>query len=81
MTEEELIELLLGFVPEAVWPWLGFVCVISAVLSVVLPAPSANAHPLLKAGYKLVCVLGIGACKIRATGKMVKSILANKEGQ
>lgn len=79
MTEEELIELLMAFVPESFEGWLAYVIPISAILSYILPAPPENAHPVVKAGHKMLFILGIGASKIRAAGKVAKALHGKKE--
>lgn len=70
MSEEELVEFLLAFFPETWEGWLGAVMAVSAVLAYVIPAPDENAHKLVKVGHKLLCVMGLGASKIRAAGKI-----------
>lgn len=70
MPEDEIIEILLGIMPESLEGWLGVSMAISALLSIILPAPSENAHPVLKIGHKAICVLGLGAGKLKGMGKI-----------
>lgn len=81
MTEEELVEFLMAFLPESLEGWLAYAMLISAVLSCVLPAPSGDAHPALRAGYKFVCILGCGATRLRAAGKIASALRRKKEGR
>lgn len=81
MTEEELIEFLMAFWPESLEGWLAYVMLASAILSYVLPKPSDDAHPILRAGHRFVCILGCGATKLRAAGKVAGALRRKKEGQ
>lgn len=80
MSEEELLELLVSFAPESLQSWLALVVTVSAFLSFILPKPKADAHPLVCAGHKLICVLGLGAARLRAAGKIGR-ILRKKQEQ
>lgn len=80
MTEEDLFELILTFTPGSLEGWLATVVTISAFLSFILPKPDEDAHPLLRAGHKVICVLGLGATRLRAAGK-VGGILRKKTEQ
>lgn len=70
MPEEELLELLLAFLPESLEDWAAYVVTVSAILSFILPTPADDAHPLLKAGHKAICVFGLGATKLKTAGKI-----------
>ena len=72
MTEDELVELLLNFLPESLEMWLGAGMAISAVLSMVLPAPAENSHPAYRICHRAICIFGLGASKLRAAGKLEK---------
>ena len=72
MTEDELLELLLNFLPESLEGWLGTVIAIAAVLSLVLPAPAEESHPAYKICHRLICVFGLGAGRLKAAGKLGK---------
>lgn len=78
MPEDELLELLLACLPESLQGWLASVVAVSALLSFILPRPEPQAHPLLKAGHKIISVLGLGATKLRAAGK-IGQLLRKKE--
>lgn len=70
MTEEELLEVLLAFLPESFEGWAATVVSVSALLSFILPEPADDAHPVLRMGHKLISVMGLGATKLRAAGKI-----------
>ncbi len=70
MTEEDLLEILLAFLPESFEGWAATVVSVSAILSFILPAPAENAHPALRIGHRLIGILGLGATKLRAAGKI-----------
>ena len=72
MTEDEILELLLNFLPESWEGWLGTVIAIAAVLSLVLPAPAEDAHPAYRIGHRLICIFGLGVGKLKAAGKLGK---------
>ena len=81
MTEEELIEFLMAFLPESLEGWLAWAMLVSAVLSYVLPTPPDDAHPALRMGHRFICILGCGATKLRAAGKLAGALRRKKEGQ
>lgn len=72
MSEEELLELLISFAPERLESWAPIVVTASAFLSFILPKPKEDAHPLVRAGYKVICVFGLGAGRLKAAGKLGK---------
>lgn len=72
MNEDELIELLTFLAPETLEGWLAWLVIICAFLAVALPAPAGNAHPLWKVSHRLISIIGLGAGKMRAAGKLGK---------
>lgn len=70
MTEDELLEMLLAFVPENWGGWLAFAVTVAALLAIVLPAPKEDAHPAVRVCHRLVCILGLGSSRLRAAGKL-----------
>lgn len=78
MSEEELLELLVSFAPESLEGWMAIAVTASAILSYILPKPKEDAHILVRTGHKIICVLGLGATKLRAAGK-VGQILHHRE--
>lgn len=73
MTEEELVEFLLAFLPESFGGWLGAGMAISAILSLILPKPAENSHPAWKICHRAICVFGLGAGKLKAAGRLAKA--------
>ncbi|MBD5608193.1 MAG: hypothetical protein HDQ93_05010 [Desulfovibrio sp.] len=43
-----------------------------AILSLALPAPAEDAHPLIRFGHRLICIVGLGAGRLRTAGKLGK---------
>lgn len=74
MEELELVELILGYLPETLEGWAGIGLVICAILSIALPAPAEDAHPLVHAGHKIIRILGLGAGRLRTSGKLGKLV-------
>lgn len=72
MDESEIIEFILAYLPETLESWAGLVMAGCAILSLALPAPAEDAHPLVRAGHRLICIVGLGAGKLRAAGKLGK---------
>lgn len=72
MTEEELLEIILTFLPESLEGWIGTGMALSAVLSLILPAPADDSHPAYKVCHRAICIFGLGASKLRAAGKLGK---------
>lgn len=72
MTEDDLLELLSIFLPETVEGWLAAVIIICAVVAVAVPSLAENAHPVLRVCHRIICILGIGAGKMHAAGKISK---------
>lgn len=70
MTEEELLELLVALVPESFEGWMAIMVTASAILSIILPKPSDDAHPLVRIGHKAICLIGLGAGRLKAAGKI-----------
>lgn len=70
--EEEIFEILAAVLPETLEGWLGFAFLACALVSLVIPEPSETAHPLWKAGYRLISICGLGAGKLRAAGRLGK---------
>lgn len=70
MDEQEVIELLIAFLPETIEGWLAVAIMACLVLSLVLPAPSEDCHPAVKFGHRLICILGMGAGKLKSAGKI-----------
>lgn len=81
MTEEELLEILLAFLPESFEGWAATVVSVSALLSFILPKPADDAHPVLRIGHKFICVMGLGATKLRAAGKIGAALCKGKPRQ
>lgn len=78
MSEEELLELLVSLAPDSLEGWLAIVVTASAFLSYILPKPKEDAPILIRTGHKIISVLGLGATKLRAAGK-VGQILHKRE--
>lgn len=72
MTEDEILELLLNFLPESLEGWLGMGLAVCAILSLILPPPAEDAHPAYRIGHRLICIFGLGAGKLKAAGKIGK---------
>lgn len=68
--EEDIIHLLFEVLPATWEGWLGIVIVVCAILAVVLPKPSDDAHPLIHLGYRLICIFGLGVSRLRGGGKL-----------
>lgn len=72
MTEDDLLELLTAFAPETLEGWLALGVIICAIVAVAVPAPPENAHPAIRGCHRIICILGMGAGKMRAAGKLGK---------
>lgn len=72
MTEDDLLELLTAFMPESLEGWLALAVVICAIVAVAVPPPPDWAHPAVKGCHRIICILGMGAGKMRAAGKLGK---------
>lgn len=72
MNEEEFLLLLVEWLPENPEALGAAIMALCALLSLVLPKPAEDAHPLLKIGHKIILILGMGAGKLRAAGKIGK---------
>lgn len=72
MTEDDLLELLNIFLPETVEGWLAAVIIVCAIVAVAVPPPAENAHPALRVCHRIICIVGMGAGKMRAAGKIGK---------
>lgn len=72
MTEAELLDLLMGLMPEDWEGWLAAGFGLCAILSLIIPAPAKNAHPVLKCGHRTLCILGLGAGRLKAAGRLGK---------
>lgn len=76
--EAELLELLAALVPEGWEGWLALGFGLCALLSVILPEPSESAHPALKCGHRALSVLGLGASRLKAAGRLGKLVSLGK---
>lgn len=72
MTEEDLLEVLTAFMPETLEGWLALAVILCAFLAIILPAPKEGSHPAWKTCHRAICILGMGAGKLRAAGKIGK---------
>ena len=72
MNETELLELLEFFAPETLEGWLAAGVIICAVLAIVLPHPGEDSHPAWRLCHKIICVVGIGAGRMKAAGRLGK---------
>ena len=72
MDESEILEFILAYLPETFEGWAGLVMALCAILSLALPAPAENAHPLVRFGHRLMRIAGLGAGKLRAAGRLGK---------
>lgn len=72
MDEAEFLEFLISWLPDDPELWIGSVMAVCALLAIVLPKPCESAHPLFKIGHRVICVLGMGAGKLKAAGKIGK---------
>lgn len=72
MTEEELLEIIMTYLPESLEGWIGTGMAISAVLSLILPAPAEDSHRAYKICHRALCIFGLGASKLKAAGKIGK---------
>lgn len=72
MTEAELLDMLAGLAPEGWEGWLALGFGLCALLSVLLPEPPENAHPALKCAHRALCLLGLGASRLKAAGRLGK---------
>lgn len=70
MTEEELLELILGILPDTFEGWTGVALVVSATLSFILPAPRSSDSAFYKGLHKTLCIISLGAGKLRTAGKI-----------
>ena len=72
MDEAEILEFILACLPETFEGWAGLVMAGCAILSLALPAPAEDAHPLIRFGHRMMCIVGLGAGKLRTAGKLGK---------
>lgn len=72
MTEAELLDMLAALAPEGWEGWLALGFGLCALLSVILPEPPESAHPALKCGHRALCILGLGASRLKAAGRLGK---------
>ena len=72
MTEDDLLELLTAFMPESYEGWLAYLVILCAIIAVAVPRLPENCHPALRIGHRIICILGMGAGKIRAAGRIGK---------
>lgn len=72
MDEAELVDLMVAFLPETVEGWLASAVLCCLVLSLVLPCPRENSHPAYKIAHRLIGIVGLGAGRLRAAGKIGK---------
>ena len=72
MNEEELLDLLFAFLPETLEGWLGFALLACALVSLAVPAPAEDSHPAWKITHRLISLLGLGAGRLRVSGRLGK---------
>lgn len=70
MSEEELLELVIGFLPDTLEGWTGVVLVISAMLSLILPAPRSSDSAFYKGLHKALCIISLGTGKLKTAGRI-----------
>lgn len=80
MDETQIAELLVEYLPESAEGWLGLLLLACALVSIAVPAPSGDSHPAWKVCWRIICVAGLGAGKIRTAGKLgtIAGILRKK---
>lgn len=80
MGEEELVEVVLAYMPETFEGWAAVGVTICALVSLAVPAPAEDSHPVWKIGHRIISIIGLGAGKLRAAGKIGKiaSVLRRK---
>lgn len=72
MSEDDLLELVVAFLPETLEGWAAVAVLACLVVSLVVPAPSEDSHPAWIIGHRLIRILGLGAGKLRGAGKIGK---------
>lgn len=72
MGEDEILELLAYLAPETLEGWLAAAVIICAVAAVAVPPPPEDAHPLWKIVHRIISIVGLGAGKMRAAGRIGK---------
>ena len=72
MPEDEIVELLVAFLPETVEGWLAVAVLACLVVSLVVPKPPENCHPAIRLGHRLICMIGLGAGRLRGAGRIGK---------
>lgn len=72
MGEDEILELLAYLAPETLEGWLAAAVIICAVAAVAVPPPAEDAHPLWKIVHRIISIVGLGAGKMRAAGRIGK---------
>lgn len=72
MNEDDFLELLDFFMPETLEGWLAAGMIVCAVLAILLPHPDEDSHPAWRLCHKIICVVGMGAGKMKAAGRLGK---------
>lgn len=70
MAEDEIVELLAAFLPETLEGWAAVAVLACAVAAVALPRPPENCHPAIRLGHRLICIVGMGAGRLRSAGRI-----------
>lgn len=72
MFEEELLEIIFAYIPATFEGWMGVAVAACALVSMAVPAPDETSHPAWKIGHRIISIIGLGAGKLRAAGKLGK---------
>ena len=80
--DEELLELVLAYLPESLETWVGLAIIICAFLPFFWPEPAESAHPFLRGLHALVRTLGRNISHARSRAKSFKKKAQNvKKGK
>lgn len=72
--DEALLDLIWEILPQTWEGWIGTVLVVCAILAAFLPSPGKKAHPIWKTCHRIICCLGLGAGRLRSSGKIGKVV-------
>lgn len=75
--DEELLELVLAYLPESLEAWVGLAIVACTVLTLIWPEPSKSAHPFVRGLHALVNALGRNLSGARSLAKSFKKKAQN----